>query len=389
MRRYSRADEDTIRTLGLVQDWTRSGLLTSEQRTRLEADLQVDLRRTNLFLRAVLALFTALIVAASVGLMMNVLDIEHEVAIAAITGVAALASIGLAEYLVLGSRLYRFGVEEALAVMAVVLAAISAWMLTSWLALGIRGLRDMAALLVGAAGGFGLYRHFGFVYAALGAIACVAAMPFPLDLSVAAERLLSALAGALVLKIVRSKRFRYRDDYTGDEWAWLQAAAFAAIYVALNVHLPWDSYRGQAKGLFYWSTYAGIWILPFAGLALGVREKDRALLDVGLGLALATLITNKAYLGWPRHTWDPIVLGVALVAIAVVVRRWLASGPGGARNGVTPKRLLEKDRKLLSVAGTASSVIAPRPGTAPPGSVSPEPAFRGGRSGGGGGGGSF
>ena len=118
----------------------------------------------------------------------------------------------------------------------------------------------------------------------------------------------------------------------------------------MNLQLPWGWYRTHV--LFYRCTYAVIWVLPVVGLALAVREKDRELLDVGLVLALVTLITNKPYLSWPRQTWDPMVLGIVLIAIAIAVRRWLASGPGGERNGFTPSRLLEKDRALLSLVGT-------------------------------------
>jgi hypothetical protein len=387
MRRYSRAEEERIRALRMVREWTRSGLLDPTQGARLESELQVELRRTNPFLRVVLALFTVLVVFAFVALRSRKLMIVgSELQFAAITGLAALACIALADFLVLAFRVYRFGVEEALAVGAVVLLAISGATLTSWLRLGLGGLPEIAAALIGAAGGLGLYRRFGFVYTALGAIVCIAAVPFQLDLSRAVERVLAAVAMAFVLMIVRSKRLHYRDDYPGDEYGWLQAAAFAGVYIAVNLHLPggWDG----SHGLFYWSTYAAIWVLPLAGLAVAVREKDRELLDVGLALTLVTLVTNKPYLGWPRHTWDPIVLGLVLIVIAIAVRRWLASGPGGARNGFTSNRLLEKDRALLSLVGTASSMIAP-PGAGPSRTEPTDSAFRGGRSGGGGGSGNF
>src|SRR5205823_775608 len=110
---------------------------------------------------------------------------------------------------------------------------------------------------------------------------------------------------------------------------------------SLNLQVPFG-WHG-ATGLFYWTTYPAIWILPCVALTFAVREKDRELLDVGIALALATLVTNKPYLGWPRHPWDPVLLGVALIAVAVGVRRWLASGPGAERSGFTASRLLESD----------------------------------------------
>jgi len=264
--------------------------------------------------------------------------------------------------------------------------------LTWWLHAGspglpLRGPLATVPALIGAAGGLGLYRRFGFVYAALGAIVCVAAVPFQLEVSREVQRVLAAVAMAFVLMIVRSKRLQYRDDYPGDEYGRLQAAAFAGVYVAVNLQMLWG--WSGAKGVFYWSTYAGTWVLPLVGLAFAVREKDRELLDVGLLLALVTLITNKPYLGWPRHPWDPIVLGLVLMGAAIAVRRWLASRPGGERHGFTSMRLLENDRDVPSLLRTASAMIPPPAGVAPSGTERTETAFRGGRSGGGGAAGKF
>jgi hypothetical protein len=81
--------------------------------------------------------------------------------------------------------------------------------------------------------------------------------------------------------------------------------------------------------LFYWATYAAIWLLPATGFALAVRDKHRPMLWANLVMAIATLATNKPYLGWQQHTWDPVLLGALLLATAMVVRRWLSRGPDG------------------------------------------------------------
>jgi hypothetical protein len=195
---------------------------------------------------------------------------------------------------------------------------------------------------------------------------------------------LAAATLAAVFLVVRSKRRRYRDDYPGDEYGQLQAAAWAGIYLALSMKLlAFD----QVEGWFYWFTYVMTWVLPLVGLGLGIREKDRALLDVSLVLALFTLVTNKSYLGWPRYSWDPILLGVFLMAVALVLRRWLSTGPDGERYGFTPSRLLSSDSAILSALRATSAafqpgVPSPRPDPDPPG-------FDGGRSGGAGGGATF
>jgi hypothetical protein len=376
MRRYSRDDEARVRTIDRVREWVRSGLLDAAQGEALIAGLAVDLRQTNPFLRAGLALFTALIVAASVGLVAVFLDLRASFAIGVVTAVATLACVAATEVLAGTYRLYRFGVEEALAVAAVVLLCLTVkeW----WPATGLA-----TALSVAACGGFALYLRYGFVYAAVAAAICVAAIPFQVALSPAVQHSAAAVFAAMMFLITRAARLKFGDDYPGDEYGDLQAVSLAGIYVAFNLHLaapPVHTIDG-----FYWFTYLMIWILPAAGLYLGLRDRDRSLIDLGVLLALATLVTTKPYFGWARNTWDPIVFGACLIAGAALLRRWLQHGPGGERHGFTAARVFDKDQRARSMLGTIS-VALPLP--TPPASVPPT-AFGGGRSGGGGAGGSF
>jgi hypothetical protein len=384
MRRYSRDEEERIRAQALVREWTRSELLDSSQKTQLEPDLRVDVRRTNVYLRAGLALFTTLIVGASVLFVMVGLDLNRGISIAAVSGVAAVVCIGLAETLITQFRFYRFGVEEALAVASVVLLGASGAALTETFHIGRFGDAPVTVgLLIGVAGGFALYRRFGFVYAAVGGMACAAAIPFQLHLSPTIRHVLAAATLASVFVVARSKRLKYQDDYPGDEYDLLQAAAWAGLYITLNLQLTWE----YIAGFFYWCTYVMTWVLPLVGLHLGIRDKDRALMDVSLAMALVTLFTNKSYLGWARHEWDPIVLGIFLMVVALSVRHWLSRGPAGQRRGFTPKRMLNEDNEALTLLRMASVTIQPNDPAARPDPVKPD--FDGGRSGGGGASGSY
>ena len=91
----------------------------SQQLEHISEGLHVDLRRTNPFLRAVLFLFTVLIVAASVALFVVTFHVDDNGPIVLTCLVSSGICYALAEYLVRRFRLYRFGVEEALAVCAV------------------------------------------------------------------------------------------------------------------------------------------------------------------------------------------------------------------------------------------------------------------------------
>lgn len=388
MRRYSRLDEERIRIQACVREWTRARLLDPSQGARLEAEVHPGVRRTNVALRAGLALFTSFIVAASVLWILSAFNLDSDRAIAVTAGVAAVVCVACAELLAGALRFYRHGVEEALAVAAALLMSISAAEITQT----FQSSRLTVALAVGAVSLFYLYRRFGFVYAAIGGMACAALVPFQLTLAPQWQRGVAAAALAAMFAIARTKRLRAGDDFPGDEYATLQAAAWSGVYLTLNLR-AWDMLdglpisRAGIGGWFYWGTYVTIWLLPAIGLRLGVREKDRGLLDVSLVMACATLVTSKPYLGWARHEWDPILLGIVLMTAAIALRRWLSSGPGGERAGFTPVRRLESSRgavTLMNIASVGFQPAAPSPTAAQSGSD-----FGGGRSGGGGGGGSF
>ena len=215
-----------------MRAWIDEGLLDAAQGARLLGDLTIDVRRTNPFLRAGLALFTLLIVGASIGLVSTMVGLSGATAFAILTAIGAAVCLTAADYLVRHLRWYRHGAEEALAVAAVLLLAVSVFALTD-------GRPRFAAWLVAGAGAFGLYRRYGFVYAAIAALGCAAAIPFQSEfrLPSAAQRFLAASVVAIAGFILRAKRVQHGDDYPGDEYAYLQAAALGGVYLLLNVEL--------------------------------------------------------------------------------------------------------------------------------------------------------
>jgi hypothetical protein len=289
-------------------------------------------------------------------------------------------------------RLYRHGVEEGLAVLGVLLGALSAGtaVLAAFGSSSDR-LAFVAALVAGAAGSAWVYERFGYVYAAVGAMLCLALVPLQFRAGPSLERLLSAAVFGAAFFAARQVRLRHGDDLPGDDAARVRAAALVGMYLMLNLFLMpsifGTSYGADRVGWFKWTTYALAWIIPACGLWLGVREKERWLIDASLATLLGSVVTNKTYLGLPRQTWDPMVLGAVLVAAAVVVRRWLASGDGGERGGFTSVQLSADEIDTIQVAGVASAGVHPAHDLAP---ERPQPTgFEGGRSGGGGGGADF
>jgi uncharacterized membrane protein YgcG len=152
---------------------------------------------------------------------------------------------------------------------------------------------------------------------------------------------------------------------------------------------PYPSSNPEIATGFYIFSWAMIWLLPAAGLWLGLAKKDRLLIDVSIAMTLLTLITNKRYLGWAVHAWDPMILGVVLMTAAIVIRRWLQSGPNGERDGFTALRLLRSDERKLAAVSIASSVMQPHSSNAKQADAPHNFREGGGSSGGGGASGTF
>ena len=382
MKAYSRSDEENVRHQAMVRDWVSSGLLDATQGSVLQADLQVSLRRTNSALRAVLAFFTMVIVSAAVSLTGIVLHVERDAGWIMLGAWGTICALS-AWVLVRGARLYRCGVEEALGFLAVSLLAGAIGGIPSW------DLPVFVGLLTAVVGGAGVYLVFGFRYAVVIATVLLGLAPFALRANWISERILSLSLFTLVFFVARYVKRLYSGELEEDDLAWVQGVAFAGFYLVCNLILTgrWSGlYTASQSGWFYWSTYAAVWIVPALALWLGIRGRDRVLIDLGWLAALATILTNKSYLSWPRQTWDPILLGILLMGTAVALRRWLAKGPNGERAGFTPLRVLDSENRALAAASALSLVLPHAPPTSPS-----EPSFKpgGGQSGGGGASGDF
>jgi hypothetical protein len=375
VRIYSPSEEENLRTLRLLQDWTSEGLLSESQHLTMKQDVECGLRRTNFFLRFVFFLFTLISVSAAVGLFLAVNRSSQ------FTGVFLLLAAALcywgAEAAVSWKRLYRHGVEEALAVLSILFLSFGLEM-----TLFSPG-RFSFVPACGALASFLIWRRFGFQYAFLAALIFAATLPQFWTSSPDAQHLIVAAFYASGLIAVIYARRAHRFDYRDDEYSIAEALLWLALYLSMNLQLSsldqlsrWTAPAGPGRFSreFYWSTYALIWLLPIGILWRGLKRKDRAITVLGVIAAILTLVTNKPYLGWPRHTWDPILWGVLLTGSAIALKRWLATEPGG----FTAERLSAQDKRVKDLMSTFGGVILRSP------SPQHEPTFSGGDSSGGG-----
>lgn len=383
MNVYPQTSEENLRDQLLVRDWVKSGFLDDRQGLALQADLPVSLRRTHNVLRAVLALFTVVIIQAAIGLTAVVLAPGRD-ALWLLFGIWALICAGSAWVIVRAARLYRCGVEEALAVLAVVFLSGSVGSLPGL------DYPVLVGILTGVLGMVGVYIALGYRYAIVGATILAGLAPFGLRTDAVPERLLALLVYGLVFLLVSHVRGFFSGDIQEDDFAAAQGATYASFYLTCNLMITSLSVgllTQQNSRWFYWSTYVICWIIPALALWWGIRRRDRILLDLGWISMLATILTNKPYLRWTRQTWDPILLGALLIVGAIVLRRCLARGPNGERHGFTPLRVLDSENRALAAASAISLALPHAPSAGAPQSASFK--AHGGESGGGGASGSF
>jgi hypothetical protein len=382
MNIYSQDDERAIRVQRLLHDWNTSGLISTEQRDRMLPDVQVDLRRTNLFLRGTLFVFAHMIITSAAGLVAITLPLDDRGVAMTVAAVVAAACFAAAQWLIGRYQLYRFGIEEAAAVASGVFFVIAVALAFDgrWLMLAVFGSATVAAIV--------LFKRFGFVYAGVAAVALATFFVLDLQQTDTFRRLFAAILLLSVFFFARERRQDHDWEFPADSLAVIEAVAWGMLYLITNLKISsWLSAPDEVQA-FYWATYGLIWLLPAAGLWFAIRDRHRVMLDVNIVLAIITLSTNKPYLGALQRPWDPIVFGVLLVVVSLGVRRWIAAGAHGSRRGIVAHRLLESEKAALSMAGTAT-VLAPG---APPATARPTdvpPSFGGGRSGGAGASGSF
>src|SRR5271165_3261251 len=398
MRVYAASSEETLRARKLLADWAGEGLLTQAQYQRLEQETVSELRTTNIFLRLILFLFTLISVGAAAALFL-VGTSGQTVGIFLL--IYAAVCYAAAEVAVSQAGLYRYGIEEALVVCSV-----------GFLGAGLQDALFRSAsyspkpngfqFLVPAAGAvfsLWIWRRFGFWYAFLAAMVFAVFLPGYWTSSHSAQHMIVALFYAIGLIAVAAVRSRHHFDCVEDDYSLVEALLWLGIYLAINLQLTSLDLRAQLWGgsraasefarPFYWTTWVLIWVLPPVVLARGVRQKDRFVIAVGAIVAVLTLVTNKPYLGWPRHTWDPALLGILLTGVAWFIRRWLARGPGGIRGGFTAARLSGKDKQWLNASSAVLGLVTPQSITPSPQATNADVHFGGGASGGGGAGGDF
>ncbi len=223
MRAYSASAEESVHARALLKDWLSEGFLTSAQYARMEPDTACELRRTNIFLRLVLFLFTLIIVGAAAGLFFVLfLDRSSSQTTGVFFLICAALSYAAAEFAVSHFHFYRYGIEEALAVCSV--AFVSAGML----ALASSG-PEFLAPAAGIVMSLWIWHRYGLPYAFLAAMIFAIWLADDWTSSHPAQHMIVAAfytAGLIAMIALRPRSHSI-----------VEALLWLGLYLAINLHL--------------------------------------------------------------------------------------------------------------------------------------------------------
>ncbi len=375
--------------------WRRAGLVGDAVVAAVKARHPDDRSRVGPAFRVLLFLFTLVAVGGAFGFFLALTGIDYgqDVAMSAVCLLGGVAMIAATEVQIGRLRRRQGGTEAA----------------TSWLAISFL----LAAAMVGFDSIDNGWAPLSLLAAALLALAAWR-WGYPLYAGAAAVALLVAsarlptarllwivvplIAAPVLLRLGRSPRLppAHRASVT-----LAASVALAGLYAA--VHLgSWEAHLIENLGgrqpdagwvdseLLWWGSVAATALVPVLLLAAGIRGRRYPLLLLGLGTAVASLVTLRYYVHLAPLWVVLTVSGALLLGAVLLLRRWLAAGPDGERHGFTAAPLFtDLDRQRILEAAAAAAVFAPDARSISSGPS--EPAFKGGGGefGGGGASGSF
>ena len=391
MRRDVAAADRAAAVRQAARGWQGAGLLDAAAVAAVEARFPDDRNRLGPVFRVLVFGFSILAISGGVGFVALAAEKVPDSAYPILALLAGLMLTGLTELFIGRLRLRQSGIEAATSLMALCFLFGAA----AWHSLGgttpddrarIAALGLLAVLLCAAAAWRWGYPFYAAA-AAAAALVVVATLP--------AGRLgwivLPLVAAPVLLRLTVAARLApaHRDSAHA-------MLLVALVGLAVAIHPLSCSHRlvetiggrgadGPAPGAaLLWTAMGATGLLPLVLFVAGVRRRSLSLLLAALLAAVSALVTIGDYLHF-QPAWLALILGGALaLGAALAARRYLESGEGGERGGLTTAPLLvDPERQGLIEIG-ATVLTLPAPAHHPPPGGDTGFVGGGGSSGGGG-----
>ncbi len=375
---------DALLTKDSARKWHEKGLLSAEKWKAIEGHYPSNFYSPNLFVRIGLAIFTLILLMAAGGILVMILEPESEWAFSAFGIFCGIACIVFLDSRVIRNGRHRSsGIDDTLlyvGVWAILLGLCYsfdystpalAYYCIAWPFLVAGSIRYLDRLM-----GLAAYLcSLGIVLLVVKEIPGLALFLLPL-----AGMLVSA--GAYLFSKSGQKRYAWRHwhgvlmvvelisllTFYASCNFWVVQQAALSIFGLETVPIAW----------FFWICTFGV---PFVYIYVGLRRKDRHLLDIGLACVAAAVFSFRYYYHVLPLTWAAVICGAVLFVTAYFSIRYLQHHEGAFtyEEDSETSMLQEIEQQLIE------QTIANQPGPKP----DPSQSFGGGQFGGGGAGANF
>lgn len=364
--------------------WHKARLLRSDGLLAIEAELPDDRVRVGPVFRVLLFLFTLIAAGAATGFVFALVSFGRGsgAVIVSICWTLAVVAIFATEFQIQALKRAQGGTEAAtsFAALVLLLAGVAGWVYeVAHLADrdATRLLFAFAMVACAAAAwrwGYPLYGAFaaaallgllstlpaGRLLIAVVAILAIFLLPRHVDSVRLPPALRDTVLGALLVCLAG---LYLAVDVSSVRWRWLELPRLVAGYAPDPHASPWTLRAALAATV----------LVPALYVAWGLRGRRRPVLVLGLFLAACAATSVRLYIHLAAPWVVLSVAGMLLIAVALVVRRYLDGGEDHERFGFTAEPPLEgqeRQRLLELVAATAALTPAAR-------ALPQEPGFRG------------
>ncbi len=381
---YNRQWLDALLTKAAAREWHEKGLLSAEKRAAVEQRFISNFYSPNVFVRIGLAIFCLILLLAAMGLVAMVVEPDSGTGFAIFSMFWGAIWLAVLDFWAIPSaRHFGSGIDEMLLYVGlssliggifVLLPDRSdtlAYYIVAWPFLVVASLRYLDRLAAAAA--FICSMGIGLLLVNKAPGIAIYVLPF-------AGMLLSAAAWFFSAK----GQMRYEWRHWHGLFGVTELLALLAFYASGNYWMVQQA--GQdifqipqpALGGFFWVfTFA----VPVLYIFIGLRRKERLLLDVGIAGVGAAVFTFRYYYHVLPLTWAAVLIGAVLFTGAWLSIRYLRKNAGAyTYEADSDKSLLQEVEEQL-----IEQTIANQPTPAP----EPRSDFGGGQFGGGGAGQDF
>lgn len=317
---------DALRIREMVAAWRRNEWLGEDKWKHIQAHYPESFYSPNLFVRIGLAFFSLILLSAAMGLLGLFFDPDSEIAFAGFClFVGVLALLFLEFWAIRSARHYGSGVDDMLLYFAVGSIIAGLCMPMPYQTDEVVYYSVALPFLVLASVRY-LDRVLSAAAFLCGLLICLKiAMQVP-KLAIYLLPLTGMLFSVAIYLFAREGQRRYNWRFWHRQLALLEWMSIVTLYLSINywvvqlfafealqienIPLPW----------FFWVL---TFVLPVAYIWAGVQQKDRLMLDTGLGAAAGAVFTFRYFFHVLPWAWAAVIAGAVLFLGAYFSIRYL------------------------------------------------------------------